>query len=440
MLCGVDPNIMLQELISLAVKIEREKLREGIHYTSLINERQKTNTIVVHFVTPLTPETASENAVIPHILCDSNANYPTLTLLNKKLAELYGANIKGNVSKVGGDNQDIMFMGGCINNKYTFDGEKITEEMTQLLADCIVNPDLSENGFVRKSFELKKQELLDDIDADINDKRSYAVKRSNMNVFKNEPAALSVRGEREYAEKLDPVSTYEQYKKLLKTAQIEIFFVGAEKSESCRNILADAFAKIDREYAGDNHSRLSPLKNEVCRVTEFHDVVQSKMVMAFKTGYKNDYALKLMNAIFGGTPTSKLFMNVREKLSLCYYCSSAYNLHKGVIFVDSGVEHANTGKAEAEIVRQLEAIQNGDFSDDEMENARRAIVNALKSVNDGEMSLADWYFTESYSGKSDSPEYKISKLMEVTREDIVEAAKSLALDTVYVLTGKEGDN
>lgn len=431
---------MLQELINLSVKFNREKLGDGIHYTTLINERQKTNTIVIHFVTPLKLETASTNAVIPHILCESNANYPTLTLLNKKLAALYGANVKGNVSKIGGDNQDIVLMGWCINNKYTFDGEKITEEVAQILADCISKPNLSGNGFVEKSFELKKQELLDDIDADINDKRSYAIKRANMNVFRNEPAALSVRGEREYAEKLDPVSTYEQYKKLLKTAQIEIFFVGAEKSESCRNILADAFSKIDRDYAGDNHSELSVLKDQVCKVTELHDVVQSKMVMAFKTKYEDQYAMRLTNAIFGGTPTSKLFMNVREKLSLCYYCSSSYHMHKRVVFVDSGVEHANTGKAEAEIIRQLEAIQKGDFSDDEMENARRALVNVLKSVNDGEISLADWYLNESYLGKSESPEENISKLMKVTRKEVIEAAKSLTLDTVYVLTGKEGGN
>ena len=423
--------------MNLSVKFNREKLGDGIYYTTLINERQKTNTIIIHFIAPLAIETASANAIIPHILCESNANYPTLTLLNKKLAGLYGANVKGNVSKIGGDNQDIVLMGWCINNKYTFDGEKITEEVAQILADCISKPNLSGNGFVEKSFELKKQELLDDIDADINDKRSYAIKRSNLNVFKNEPAALSVRGEREYAEKLEPVSVYEQYRKLLKTSQIEIFFVGAERSESCREILADAFSKIDRDYAGDNHSLLSPLKEQVCRVTELHDVVQSKMVMAFKTKYENQYAMRLTNAIFGGTPISKLFMNVREKLSLCYYCSSSYHMHKGVVFVDSGVEHANTGKAEAEIIRQLEAIQKGDFSDDEMENARRALVNVLKSVNDGEASLADWYLNESYLGKSESPEENISKLMEVTREDVIEAARSLSLDTVYVLTGKE---
>ena len=431
-----NKNIMLQELINLSVKFNREKLGDGIYYTTLINERQKTNTIIIHLIVPLSAETASVNAVIPYILCNSSRNYPTLTLLNKKLAELYGANLRAAVPKIG-DSQALCLMSSCINNRYTFDGEKITEKLTEILADCLINPNISENGFEKKDFELKKQELLDDIDAEINDKRSFAVKRANQNIYSNEPAALSVRGDRKSAEQIDPVSTYERYKEILKTAQVEIFFVGAEESESSRNILADAFSKIDRSYAGDNNSEISALKKEVCRVTELHDVVQSKMVMAFKTDYKNNFAMKLMNAIFGATPTSKLFMNVREKLSLCYYCSSAYNRLKSTVLVDSGVEHTNIEKAEAEIINQLEAIQRGDFSDDEMENARRAIINSWKSVNDSPSSLIDWYFMGSYLKIFDSPDDDINKLMKVTREDVIEAARSLTLDTVYVLTGKE---
>lgn len=422
----------------MAIKYSREKLGDGIHYTTIVNSRQKTNTIIIHLVTELSLETASVNAIIPYVLTGSSESYPTLTELNKKLSELYGAVIKGAVSKIG-DSQGLALMAGCINNRYTFEGEKITEEMTSMLAECLTRPHIENGRFFEKDFELKKQELLDDIDAEINEKRSYAFKRANLNIFKDEPSAVSVKGNREQAEKITAASAYEQYKKLLKTAQIEIIFVGSEASESCKSILAEALSKVDRSYAGDNSSANSPLKKEVCRVTEAHDVAQSKMVMAFKTDFEDSVAMKLMNAVFGATPISKLFMNVREKLSLCYYCSSGYNDKKGVLYVDSGVEHANTGKAEAEILNQLEAVQKGDFSDEEMENARRSVVNSWKGVSDGARSIADWYFNQSYLGKSDSPEAQIEKLMAVTREDIISAAKSLKLDTVYVLTGKESD-
>ena len=423
-------------MINLAIEYIREMIGEGIYYNSIINKRQKTNTIIIHLITELNSESASKNAIIPYLLASSSKEYPTITALNKKLSELYGSAFKGAVSKMG-DSQTLSLMAGCINNRYTFDGENITEKLVQLMADALLNPNVDDNGFSRKDFELKKQELIDDIDAEINEKRSYAFKRANLNIFCNEPASMSVKGDKKHAEMLTAEMCYDQYKILLKTAQVEILFIGAEESEACKNILTNTFKKIDRKFAGNNTSFKSTLKDEVCRVIEKHDVAQSKMVMAFKTNYENLVAMKLMNAIFGATPISKLFENVREKLSLCYYCSSGINDKKGVLYVDSGVEHVNTEKAEAEIINQLNAMCNGDFTDEEIENARKALINSWKGVSDGARSIADWYFNQAYLGTANSPEDQIEKLMKVSREDIIEAAKSLKLDTVYILSGKE---
>lgn len=428
--------IIVQELMELAIKYNREKLADGIHYNSIINERQKTNTIMLHFVTELSEKNVSLNAVIPYVLAGSSEEYPTLTELNKKLAELYGAVIKGSVSKMG-DSQVLSLMSGCINNRYTFDGEAVAEEMTRVLTGCLISPHIENGAFFEKDFELKKQELIDDIEAEINEKRSFAFKRANLSIFKDEPAAISVKGDKSNAVKITAAEAYEQYKRLLKTAQIEIIFVGAEELPSCKKILIDALNTIERTYGGDNSSEKSAVKDEVCRVTETYDVAQSKMVMAFKTDYDDPAVMKLMNAVFGATPISKLFMNVREKLSLCYYCSSGYNDKKGVIYVDSGVERENIKKAEAEILNQLEAMRKGDFTDEELENARKSVINSWKGVSDGARSIAEWYFSRSYSGDSKSPEELIEHLKNITREDVVKAAKSLKLDTVYVLTGKE---
>ncbi len=420
----------------MAINYNREMIGNGIYFNSIINKRQKTNTIIIHLITKLESKTASMNAIIPYLLASSSKTYPTITSLNKKLSELYGSAFKGAVSKMG-DSQTLSLMAGCINNRYTFEGENITEELVKLMADALINPNVENNGFSRKDFELKKQELIDDIDAEINEKRSYAFKRANLNIFKGEPASLSVKGDRQYAEEITAEICYEQYKKLLKTAQIEILFVGAEESPSCKKIMTDSFNNIERAFAGNNTSVKSILKNEVCRVVEKHDVAQSKMVMAFKTDFDNIVAMKLMNAIYGATPISKLFDNVREKLSLCYYCSSGINDKKGVVYVDSGVEHINTEKAEAEIINQLNLMCNGEFSDEDIENARKALINSWKGVSDSARSIADWYYNQAYMGTSYSPEDQIEKLMKVTREEIIAAAKSLKLDTVYILSGKE---
>lgn len=420
----------------MAIKYNREKISDGIHYTTLINERQKTNTTMIHLVTTLSNDTVSLNAAIPYILANSNSKYTTVTELSKKLASLYGSVIKGTVSKIG-DSQVLTLMSGCINDKYTFDGEAITQETTQILLDCLTSPYIENGGFYAKDFELKKQELIDDIEAEINEKRSYAFKRANAKIFENEPCAISVKGDLDTANQLNPVNTYEQYKKLLKSSQIEIVFVGSAEPVTSKEIIKNTFNSLERDYAGDNSSAKSSSKTEVCRITEPHDVAQSKMVMAFKTDYDNIAAMKLMNSVFGGTPFSKLFMNVREKLSLCYYCSSGVNDKKGVVYVDSGVEHANVKKAEDEILNQLKSVQNGEITDEELENARLAIINSWRGVSDGARSLADWYFQRSYSGGSESPEEFIEQLKKVTKDDVIKAANSLKLDTVYVLTGKE---
>lgn len=418
------------------IKYEREKIGEGIHFTTITNPCQKANLISVCFFTKLAADKASVNAIIPYVLSNSSSEFPTVTALSRKLAGLYGANIKGSVLKYG-DSQAVMLGASCINDKYTFDGENITGELARVLIGCIMSPNLEDGCFGNGDFMLKKQELLDDIDAEINDKRVFAFKRSAGVIFENEPCAVNAKGEKSYAEKIDSPAAYAQYKELLRTAQIEVTFVGAQEHDEVKAAFADAFSSMEREYAGDNHSQLSPVKSEVRHVTERYDVAQSKMVMAFKSDCKNVQAMKLMNSVFGGTPFSRLFMNVREKLSLCYYCSSGYNDKKGVVFVDSGVENVNIEKARDEIINQLDAVCRGEFTDEDMHNSRLAIINSLRGVNDSAASISDWYLRQSYNGTAFSPEQEIDMLCKVRREDIIEAAKSLKLDTVYVLTGKE---
>lgn len=422
----------------MPINYSREKIADGIHYSTIVNKRLKTNCIIVYLLTELAEGTASLNAVIPTVLAATNAKHPKMTAMKKKLASLYGASMNGYYSKHG-DSLNLMLSAACLNDRYAFDGEKITEELANIAADCLTDPHTEGEAFAEKNFALKKQELLDEIDAGINDKRSYAFKRANLSIYKGEPAAVPNNGKRELAEKMTAAEAYGQYKKLLKTAQIEVFFIGAEPNEDCKKILAERLSKIDRNYGGDAKFKKSPLKPEVCRVTEPHDVAQSKMVMAFKTDFGNLAAMQVMNAVYGATPNSKLFMNVREKLSLCYYCSLVYNTAKGVVYVDSGTEHSNTGKAEEEILNQLEAMKKGDFTDEELENARRSILNGLRGVNDGHSSLASWYFERIYHNDFYTPEEYMERIKKVTREDVIAAANTLKLDTVYVLTGKEAE-
>ncbi len=420
----------------MSLKYSHDKCADGIYFTSIVDKRLKTNTVGIHMITQLDKESAALNAIIPIVISDSNRNYPTFTELNKKVSSLYGSVIKGAVSKKG-DSQIISLVGSCIADKYALENEKITDELTEILVDCLINPNVVNDEFDKKDFETKKQELLDDIYAEINDKRSYSFKRASINIFEGEPAQVSAKGEISTAEAINPEDAYKQYLKMLRISQIEIVYVGESEPDNVKSRLCSALNHIQRDFKGDNYSELSKVKEEVRRVTERVEVIQSKMVMALKTDNKNKTAIKLFNAILGGTPFSKLFLNVREKLSLCYYCSSGYNDTKGVLYIDSGVEKENIEKAQEEILNQIKAVQNGDFTDEDMINSKLAIINSWRGVNDSPRSLADWYFNQAYYKTSFTPEDQIEELKKVTREDVIAVANTFKLDTVYVLTGKE---
>lgn len=420
----------------MKISYKREKITDGIHFNSIRNANLKTNSIIVNIISPLSEATASLNAAASYVITDSSKDYPSLVAISSKLEELYGAGLKGAVLR-SGDNQIISIISSCINDRFTFDKERITEELAKVTLGCILEPHLDENGFFAPDFALKKQELLDDIDAAINEKRSYALQRAGKVIYRGEPAAVSVKGDRESAEKITGTSSYEQYKKLLKTAQIEVFFVGADEPNDIKDSICESFARLEREYSGDHTTKRSAVKASPEEFTDELEVAQCKMVLAFKSENADRRAVKLMNAVFGATPFSKLFLNVREKMSLCYYCSSNYNDYKGVITVDSGVEKANIEKAKAEIIRQFELMQSGEFDEKEINEARLAVINSLRSVNDSASGLVSWYMGQIFHGTELSPEDEIALLEKVTKEDIVAAAKSFKLDTVYVLKGKE---
>ncbi|MGN0665217.1 MAG: EF-P 5-aminopentanol modification-associated protein YfmF [Huintestinicola sp.] len=422
----------------MSIRRIRTDLGCGVFLTELIDPKLKTNSFVVHFITDHSRETASANAILPIILTDSTAEYPTITALSRRLSELYGASLRGGVSRFG-DSSTITISAVSIADKYALEGEKLSIEIIKLLNGAIFAPHMSGDTFCTDDFHLKKQELLDDIDADINDKRFYAVKQASSIIYDNEPAGIPLKGDRSTAETLTPETAYAAYKTLLRSAHIEISYVGSGLDDDARNELIAPFKAMKRSDVNSINLSPSPAKAQPVNKTERLDVVQSKMVIGYKSSSSDIPAMKLFNAIFGGTPFSLLFDNVRERLSLCYYCSSSYNPKKRTLVIDSGVENANISSAEAEIQNQLEEIRKGNFSDELMNQTKLAMINTLKSVNDTPKAVVEWYFGQCHKPEEKilTPQQHIDEINSVTRERVIECADSLTLDTVYVLTGKE---
>lgn len=423
----------------MALNISREKISDGINLTTITDRKFKTNYFSVRFISKLDKKTVSENAIIPNLLITSNSTYKTRTELTKKLSGLYGSNL-GTVNHKYSDNQVVGVSASCICDSYALNGEKLTSELIDLLTDCIFHPQIENDGFLAKDFNLRKQELIDGIIAEINDKRTYAIIRANTSIYKDEPSEIPSYGTREGAEALDPVVVYNAYKNLLKTAQIEIMIVSGDEITSEKEKLKQAFLQIERDYASNAFKNSSPVKSEIAEVTENVDVNQCKMVMAFKTSYDKLYVNRLMTAMLGGTAFSKLFTNVREKLSLCYYCAAGFVEGKNVLIVDSGVEKENITKAREEIINQVNALAKGDFEDSELENAVLSISGDFKSNYDTTGELSSWVFIQSLRGDNFTPEQAIDTLSKITRKEVIEAASALKLDTVYVMQGNDKED
>lgn len=416
--------------------INRRKIADGVYFSSITDKRYKKNLISVAFSTQLSEDTATENVIVPVLLTKCNSKLPTYKAFNNKMSRLYASGIGGTAGRQY-DLQTISFGAYYLDDIYALSGEKMTGIMTDILIDCLTSP-VTENGvFSEKFVELEKKTVIDNIETAINDKRSYAIERAMKTICKGEPASVCSYGTVEKAKLITSDSAYKAYRRMLETMPCEIICTGCSDFDGVAEKFAAAFEKIGRHDIENTTIALSLVKTQTEEVTERLTVNQSKLVLGFKSHSDDDAALVLLQKIFGGTTSSKLFRNVREKMSLCYYCSAARNDLKGIMLVNSGVENENIEKTKEAVIDQLEEIKNGNFTNEDINFAEMAIKNDFKSVADSAGNVSNWYFDCIRKNDIVTPEEKLGRYLGVSKERIIAAAKSMVLDSVYVLTGNE---
>jgi len=416
----------------------RKKIADGVHFSCYKDKRFQKNRIEICFSDILDRETASINALVTAVLSRSNRKYKTMKELNNHLSELYASSINDFVEN-SSDIQDFGLFSYSLCNEYAFDGENVLEEIAVMLRDCIFDPYLENGIFPEAVVELQKQNLIDANNNEINNKGRYASIRANAVAFQNEPAAVRNMGENEDIEKITAKAAYKRYLEILETKNVEIICVGPADYSVVEEIFTEAFEKINRRPETKPRTKRSEIKAEPAVVTETMDIEQSKLVMIYKSDY-DDKLWKhatLAAYMLGGDISSKLFTIVREKLSLCYYCSSRFGRGKFAMTVSSGVEKENLDKAIAAINEQLDELRNGNFTDDDMAKSKLSISTALKASNDCMDSISTWISGCIYDDDYTTPEEKIIHFNAITREQIIAAAESMKIDTVYTLTSKE---
>lgn len=420
--------------------VTRTQLADGVYLTHLPAKKFKTSLLSAQFVVPLRWETASANALTASILRRGTVSFPDMGALSARLDELYGARIDVTIRKKG-EAQCVGFVASLIDDCFAPGGERLLEPAADLLGELICSPAAGRDGRFREDyFESEKTNLIDAIRSILNDKRSFADSRLLQEMCTGEPYGVPRLGNEQIAAALHPQLLFDAYRTLAATARLELFYSGSAERARVEDALRTALAKLPRSAVEAPPVPAPHVPPEEPRFfTERLDVTQGKLGMGFSCGSDDAAALLLGNTLFGGSSNSRLFLNVREKLSLCYYASSLFHRQKGLITVSSGIEFDQYQRACDEIAAQLSAIQRGELEDWELEAARSTLLNAYASMGDSQGKLENFYLGQNATGQDESPEELADQVRAVTPERIFRAMGTVRLDTVYFLQGKEAE-
>lgn len=425
------------------IEVTRTQLLPGVHLTAVQTQKFKSSVLGMQFLLPLAREQAALQALLPMVLRRGTAEHPDMESLSAVLDELYGGSLEPTVRKKG-ETQCVGFVGSFLDDAYTLDGSAVLEPSAALLGELVLRPYTRDGAFCPDYTRQERENLVTRIRAQVNDKRQYAQVRVVAEMCAGEPFGVDKLGDEASAAAITPQKLWDCYQQVLRTAPIEFYYCGSAPLERVR---AAVQAIVDGLPAGERAPLARPEKGSAPaqprRVEEALDVTQGKLAMGFRTGgvtcWEEEYpAMAMCNAVFGGTTLSKLFMNVREKLSLCYYASSTLEKMKGLILVSSGIEFDKFQQARDEILHQLEEIRQGNMEDWELEGTRRTMIGAHLATLDVQDRQEDFWLGQTAAGLETGIEELVAQLEQVTREQVAQAAQKLELDTIYFLKGTEG--
>ena len=412
-------------------------LSGGIQFYSYRDTRFKQGALSIQFVRPMKKDEVALNALLPAVLLRGTKRNPDLRSITLRLDDLYGASVSSLVRRVG-DYQTTGLYCSFMEDKFALDGDEILAPMLDFVGELLLDP-VTENGVFSENFvESEKKNLISTMETEKNDKRAYASAQLLKIVCQKDSFGLPRLGEKEDAQKITAQTLYDHYRTVLKESPVQVFYVGSAEPEQVAALLTKQFEKISRAPVA-----LAPQTalagGDGDHVTENMDVAQAKLCMGFVTPITNrsaDFAaMQVMNTVFGGGMTSKLFMNVREKLSLCYSVGSVYYGTKGVLTVSAGIDESKESIARDEIMAQLEACRNGDVSDVELAAAQEAVLSALRTFHDSPGTIEGYYATAALSGLGMELEAHAQAVAAVTVADVARAARILSYHSSYVLKG-----
>ena len=416
----------------------------GMRFHGIVTDKFKMSRLSFNFILPADKRISPLTKLMLAVMMRGSANYPSVTKINKRLDELYGATVTWRAMSVG---ERHIFRISCeiLGERFRLpeDDKSILKGVCEVILDILFNPLKNENGLLDSAnIESEKKLAVDAIKAKINDQKAYAAEQCKKLMLGDDPAGISVEGTEDQISAFTPAELTENIGYFLKNSVLECFYTGSDDYTEIADMIGDAFASLKRKnvaLCGEEKAFIRQFDEELRSKEESMDVSQGRLNIGLTCGVvmsdKDYYAMSLFNEIFGGSSVAKLFMNVREKQSLCYYCYSSYHSATGTLMIGCGIKPENREKAFKEIENQLLEMQKGNFDDNDVNTAKRTVVSGLRQIFDSPSALEAYRFRRFLAGVCETAEESIEKVENVTYEDILAAARKVRIDTVYFLTG-----
>ena len=418
------------------MNLETIDIKEGIRLHKIKTNKYKTNLMSVFLTSKLSRDDITKKALILTVLRRGTNNLKTQEEISKKLEELYGASFDCGIDKLG-DKHVLKFYVESLNEQYLYQKEDILSQSLNILFDIVFNPLLENGVFKQEYIDEEKQNLRIIIEGQKDNKAAYATQRCIEEMYKEKPYGLYKYGYVEDLEKIDSKNLYETYLNLIKTCKIDIFVSGdfdektlEEKVKSNQQISKLEPRKV--EYLNEESESSNTQEENIVR--ENMQISQGKLNIGLDVLSDNKSAVSVYNAILGGGANSKLFQNVREKASLAYSAGSIYIKPKSKIIIKTGIEHKNYDKALQIIKEQIDDMKNGKFSDEDIQHAKELIIASFKAMQDEQDSEISFYFGREIQKESKDIDKQIKEVSEVTKQNIVDVANKIKINTIFFLT------
>ena len=420
--------------------MEQQKICKGVRLCYHRAAHFKTTLASLSLVAPLDEKTTAR-ALLPGLLARTTKQYPTTLAMDRRLGALYGATITPSVKKQG-ELQVLTLTLTTVDDRFALENESVCAAALDLLCDCLLQPDVTPEGFREENLRREKALQRQRIESENDDKRLYALRRMTEEMCRDEAYRRNSAGQLDEIDAVSGRELLDCWMDLMLHANVLACYVGSAPQETIAATLKARFGAFEKKELPELRTEFLTESYGSRTVRETQDVKQGKLVIGYRAGmtYEMDNyaAIRLMTAVFGGGTFSKLFCNVREKRSLCYYCSARLVRHKGLIIVESGVETENAAQALEAIRHELDEVRAGNFTDETLSQAKRALCDTLCSVTDSNASTLSWLELLGVSAVFQTPQDFAELLQSVSREEVILAANLVSEDTVFLLeSGKK---